>query len=93
MRGTTLKRPHALWGAAPLAVVLFDLGRPPPAPPIRAITGPIAYALLALPDNLWGALTDSLDAKEPLTPDAAVAVPATGSGPKLAAAEAAALRA
>jgi hypothetical protein len=37
-----MKRPHALWGAAPLAVVLFDRGRPPPAPPIRAITGPIA---------------------------------------------------
>jgi hypothetical protein len=35
----------------------------------------------------------TLDAKEPLTPDAAVAVPATGSGTKLTSAEAAALRA
>jgi hypothetical protein len=35
----------------------------------------------------------TLDAKEPLTPDAALTVPATGSGPKLTSAEAAALRA
>jgi hypothetical protein len=35
----------------------------------------------------------SLDAKEPLTPDAAVAVPAIGLGPKLTSAKAASQRA
>jgi hypothetical protein len=37
-----MKRPDALWWAAPLAVVLCDRGPAASAPPIRAITGPIA---------------------------------------------------
>jgi hypothetical protein len=36
-----MKRPHALWWAAGWRPCCSTVGRPPPAPPIRAITGPI----------------------------------------------------
>jgi hypothetical protein len=46
MRGTTMKRPHALWWAAPLAVGLFDRGPAASRATHPRITGPIAYALV-----------------------------------------------
>jgi hypothetical protein len=41
-----MKRPHALWWAAPLAVGLFDRGPAASRATHPRITGPIAYALV-----------------------------------------------